>query len=179
MSDNLLKTDTLITDEINSEKDFIKVLKIVKGVQGVAPEDLVTMKQLEDIGDQSVDVDGDNAFSGDNEFLKPVKGVPAENDDEFPTLAQLKDLIPKIPIIPVITGDMVINWQTDLVPGYEPKTYAEVFGNTVFKAFIAPERENGIVRPYEAGIEYTQDENGIIGIMTVSPILNNGKLTFK
>lgn len=179
MSESLLKTDTLITDEIDSDKDFIKVLKIVKGVQGVDPEDYVTLEQLEAIGNQSVDVDGDNAFSGDNEFLKPVKGVPAENDDEFPTLAQLKELIPKVPIIPVVPGDMVINWQTDIVPGYEPKTYVEVFGNTIFKAFIAPEPEDGIVRPYEAGIEYTQDENGITGILTVSPILTAGKLTFK
>ncbi|GGG97259.1 hypothetical protein [Pedobacter zeae] len=84
------------------------------------------------------------------------------------------------PSIPVsATAQMLINnWQTDTLPA-SSKTYAEVFGNTIFKALVVGEDDTGFHVPFEANVKYTTDPgNGNINQVLIENILYSGELTF-
>jgi len=173
MTDNQKKTNLIIVDEISSDSEIVKVLKRLKISDGVEPDDAVTMQQLED---NSSDVlTDDNAFEGYNQFIQPISVAPAENDDEAITLGQLNDALSFRNYIDVVPGDKMINWQTDLVT--PDKTFAQLFGNNLFKALLNGDDGTGFITTYEGNLKYTKTDDEINQV-AVENILYAGKLTF-
>lgn len=99
--------------------------------------------------------------------------------DRFAKISEVDEKISSIKGVnlPIdIEADLSIDWQNDLVPGTE-KTYAQKFGNIIFKAVIVGDDGSGNHVPFEANLTYTVTD-GLIDILDVQNILYPGKLTF-
>lgn len=95
--------------------------------------------------------------------------------DRFVKLSEIQVLFQSKSID--VTEDLVINWQTDKF-GLTEKTYAEIFGNVIFKAMVAGDDGSGFITPFECNLSFNLNGNKTINQVRVQNILYPGKLTF-
>ena len=175
MAKTKITTDDLIVDKIAAKGSFITISARIKGVAATEDDDFVIKSQLATEDDEVAKLAANNTFDGENQFTQPITAVAASTDEEVPTLGQVKSLIGNRPAIAVTETQKTIAWQTDKVDGV--KTFAEVFGNTIFKALLVGEDGSGYTVAYEGNLRYNKT-GALINQLIVENILYTGKLTF-